>query len=170
MRGEDVTCDGAILTEVGSPPHARGRRRSTRSGNRPRRITPACAGKTTLVLSFHPEGADHPRMRGEDCDQARADVEEPGSPPHARGRLARESRHSIPFGITPACAGKTLAQKRTRLGVPDHPRMRGEDGPLACGTRSAQGSPPHARGRRADCKLSGCDVGITPACAGKTTP
>ena len=52
------------------------------------------------------------------------------------------------MGITPACAGKTTAARRSALPRRDHPRMRGEDSQVPVG-----------RGR---------GVGITPACAGKT--
>ena len=54
------------------------------------------------------------------------------------------------------------------LTVVDHPRMRGEDQGVVVPTLDLSGSPPHARGRRAEhTTVWGCQR-ITPACAGKT--
>ena len=66
MRGED---DAAVLDDeiiVGSPPHARGRPTGFEELLNALRITPACAGKTSLTSAFARKERDHPRMRGED--------------------------------------------------------------------------------------------------------
>ena len=47
MRGEDPSLMRAESLHLGSPPHARGRRRPQRLCSRGARITPACAGKTS---------------------------------------------------------------------------------------------------------------------------
>ena len=47
--------------------------------------------------------------------------------------------------------------------------MRGEDGFEVRDTIAWLGSPPHARGRLEPGALPGAGVGITPACAGKTS-
>ena len=52
----------------------------------------------------------------------------------------------------------------------DHPRMRGEDIIITRPPRASQGSPPHARGRRRLERRLPPRMGITPACAGKTSP
>ena len=46
MRGEDDTVRRVVSISIGSPPHARGRRRPHVNRRRSTRITPACAGKT----------------------------------------------------------------------------------------------------------------------------
>ena len=66
MRGEDVRLVVDADQEEGSPPHARGRRSSTRWANFTKWITPACAGKTTMAINDAENSSDHPRMRGED--------------------------------------------------------------------------------------------------------
>ena len=71
--------------------------------------------------------------------------------------------------ITPACAGKTSGPPRWTPSCPDHPRMRGEDARTQHLGYVADGSPPHARGRRNVVHRSGHPEGITPACAGKTS-
>ena len=66
MRGEDLMTKSGISQRKETPPHARGRRSSSRVAYIRTRNTPACAGKTHL----RPFGCDlrqkHPRMRGED--------------------------------------------------------------------------------------------------------
>ena len=87
MRGEDALASSAAFWASGSPPHARGRRRAGRRPNGPRRITPACAGKTVAATVQAPGYG--------------------GSPPHARGRRWLAGWRAGRRRITPACAGKT---------------------------------------------------------------
>ena len=150
MRGEDSRPATVSARKSGSPPHARGRRLGARAAQLQCRITPACAGKTKADMRGGEDLEDHPRMRGEDLPVDDRRDGRWGSPPHARGRLYSEYWNSPWAGITPACAGKTLAALKFWALTP--------------------GSPPHARGRRG---VDGCldDASrITPACAGKTWP
>ena len=48
--------------------------------------------------------------------------------------------------------------------------MRGEDGNQRYAQGQYRGSPPHARGRLGPVESELLEFGITPACAGKTTP
>lgn len=57
MRGEDAVVDAAEVHGHGSPPHARGGRRTPRSGALPLRLTPTCAGRTLRDLRVY-RGAD----------------------------------------------------------------------------------------------------------------
>ena len=88
-------------------------------------------------------------MRGEDPVHRIVEVDEHGSPPHARGRPIFFRVFTPAVGITPACAGKTADELVVENRVGDHPRMRGED--RFSTYRSVE------PGR------------ITPACAGKTS-
>ena len=74
----------------------------------------------------------------------------------------------MPDGITPACAGKTVAVLTFQCLERDHPRMRGEDSIDCIESMSRRGSPPHARGRPSAPRLRILPSRITPACAGKT--
>ena len=133
---------------TGSPPHARGRHGPRALKRYKGRITPACAGKTTMRAAIVSTRKDHPRMRGEDEHVYNYPGVYYGSPPHARGRRKNAQQQKDDGGITPACAGKTYR--------------------AALETTGASGSPPHARGRppqRAQLQRAGR---ITPACAGKT--
>ena len=168
MRGEDVNSGDGVRVIAGSPPHARGRRDPCTRRRPHARITPACAGKTTVARVQFNVGKDHPRMRGEDLSCWVSCWWRRGSPPHARGRRATEVSLKGLEGITPACAGKTLHPLPRRTISKDHPRMRGED---RVGYRSEHcggGSPPHARGRLPGSHAASPISGITPACAGKT--
>src|SRR5690606_32722842 len=89
MRGEHIYEVEPSDWVAGSPPHARGARRSAPRPGPPDRITPACAGSTALVLWGLSLRADHPRMRGEHALVGVASDGRPGSPPHARGALRR---------------------------------------------------------------------------------
>ena len=189
MRGEDHLDDARRFLELGSPPHARGRR-----------MGDTIAQKISV---------DHPRMRGEDDDGEPVWLKIDGSPPHARGRptgrranagtnritpacagktkkerlitnevedhprmrgedsLLTQKYHES-CRITPACAGKTLFATASSCWVTDHPRMRGEDSFSSCRGSLSAGSPPHARGRRKPTAPTMRAARITPACAGKT--
>ena len=107
MRGEDKNGSRGYRYYAGSPPHARGRRRTSFARPTTSRITPACAGKTVDALLDGFLSRDHPRMRGEDGDWVHADGVLGGSPPHARGRREWGYNISTTRRITPACAGKT---------------------------------------------------------------
>ena len=188
MRGEDVDVEAHRDRDVGSPPHARGRRRCLSRRPRRARITPACAGKTHLRSTKTHAHTDHPRMRGEDSPRRRSTSTASGSPPHARGRRRGSAPTRLGLRITPACAGKTVCTAVIIFSFPDHPRMRGEDvstplpaeddgdhprmrgeDPRPDPTRyKYYGSPPHARGRLVLLVAEERRGWITPACAGKT--
>ena len=86
MRGEKgwvVDRSGAVK---GSPPHARGKVTLKILLSLPSGITPACAGKSDLLVQQSERFWDHPRMRGEKTSKTRTQIIEMGSPPHARGK------------------------------------------------------------------------------------
>ena len=92
----------------GSPPRVRGKESNAKTGQKARRITPACAGKrATPSKNPHP-GGDHPRVCGEKYTCAAVRACRLGSPPRVRGKVARRGLAFSGFGITPACAGKSL--------------------------------------------------------------
>ena len=107
-------------------------------------------------------------MRGEDPLNGLNMLKGTGSPPHARGRRQRSDTCPKHTRITPACAGKTGLVPDTARFTWDHPRMRGEDPRNFRRSRTAMGSPPHARGRLEDAGTVQKPNRITPACAGKT--
>ena len=168
MRGEKVWDMMLFLAPLGSPPHARGKADMPRPGHQDAGITPACAGKRRSRNRKRAFGRDHPRMRGEKAEQPVYGKADPGSPPHARGKVYDEPKGCGFQGITPACAGKRSGQRRCTAGTWDHPRMRGEKTIKNGHCQASQGSPPHARGKVHVRMICACNTGITPACAGKS--
>ena len=71
-------------------------------------------------------------------------------------------------GITPACAGNTLALSFIAPNKEDHPRVCGEYAPLSIRQSTRRGSPPRVRGIRLRYKGHDVPYRITPACAGNT--
>ena len=72
------------------------------------RITPACAGKTTVKDRIGSSKRDHPRVCGKDSSGRRGSVPGQGSPPRVRERHSSSFFNHRQSGITPACAGKTI--------------------------------------------------------------
>ena len=66
-------------------------------------------------------------MRGKDVRDSAVDEYDLGSPPRAREGLLNLLNLSVHTGITPACAGRTLARVIYISHAQDHPRVRGKD-------------------------------------------
>ncbi len=72
------------------------------------------------------------------------------------------------FWITPACAGKSRRKTTDRFCSRDHPRVCGEKGHGSELRGRQVGSPPRVRGKVQLLPVHHDQVGITPACAGKS--
>ena len=168
MRGEQPAVAVEFLPGLGSPPHARGAAPELSPPATIDGITPACAGSRVRAAQATEFFRDHPRMRGEQSNRITQLITSPGSPPHARGAVARSLLRHSKHGITPACAGSSFRCIRPEVRARDHPRMRGEQGVFEPDKKPLQGSPPHARGAGSQ-KYFRCRLpGITPACAGSS--
>ena len=91
------------------------------------------------------------------------------SPPRVRGKAKNRCRSCPLTRITPAYAGKSRARRTASSTSWDHPRVCGEK---RCGENLlniAPGSPPRMRGKAAGNQQPGRGLGITPACAGKSS-
>ena len=73
-------------------------------------------------------------------------------------------------GITPAYAGKSCSYNSRTTASGDHPRMCGEKVSMVFSWFAPLGSPPHVRGKARLRRGPRITPGITPACAGKSTP
>ena len=126
MRGEKGKVFVALLRVVGSPPRARGEGLTLVRPLARARITPACAGRSLVVLLAIVIFRDHPRVRGEKWLfwlVMRAFL---GSPPRARGEVCIHNITTIGCRITPACAGRRRVPVLGLVQREDHPRVRGE--------------------------------------------
>ena len=132
----------------------------------PCRITPACAGNSSIGLARLSPAANHPRLRGEQYTIRDGFSREEGSPPLARGTDICGVCWLPAFRITPACAGNSKITGIRRCLLWDHPRLRGEQSGSTSKPRPRRGSPPLARGTGTALSCAAVSHGITPACAG----
>lgn len=84
--GEKRISSTALWYAVGSPPHMRGKDSENRFAENPQGITPAYAGKSSLVWAVTVVAWDHPRICGEKLQRKRTHARRLGSPPHMRGK------------------------------------------------------------------------------------
>ena len=139
----------------GSPPRVRGKESNAKTGQKARRITPACAGKrATPSKNPHP-GGDHPRVCGEKYTCAAVRACRLGSPPRVRGKVSVDEVNVFHGGITPACAGKRRGALCTHSCAQDHPRVCGEKARTLIEQNEPQGSPPRVRGKEEDAAAKG---------------
>ncbi len=168
LRGKNYVVTDSKNPQIGSPPLAR-EKRIKRNHQEPRPgITPACAGKTTLLRCYDAGNRDHPRLRGKNLTPIAIPVKDKGSPPLAREKRKTTVIRNDGARITPACAGKTNANYHCRMPAKDHPRLRGKNTRLICRSSRTRGSPPLAREKRIKKRNIYSILRITPACAGKT--
>ena len=107
-------------------------------------------------------------MRGEKAIVLHTPSRRMGSPPRARGEAALVTSGAGWWGITPACAGRSLRESSTGFCSQDHPRVRGEKCDLQHESAVGRGSPPRARGEVSQGNGRVVGGGITPACAGRS--
>ena len=98
------------MVNPGSPPRMRGKVFVNFYGRPPVGITPAYAGKRASRCSFGMDSRDHPRVCGEKNMFRKLESKREGSPPRMRGKALRYVVVNTIVGITPAYAGKRLAQ------------------------------------------------------------
>ena len=156
------------MAAYGSPPRAWGKGRLLPESVQPSGITPACAGKSGHRARWHRPRRDHPRVRGEKPELLVLIPVLYGSPPRARGKEQQKTLASEMKGITPACAGKSAQGPCLTDKNKDHPRVRGEKKVILQPEHLRTGSPPRARGKVQQLHPAVRDMGITPACAGKS--
>ena len=157
-----------IFWHLGSPPRVRGKAIAAIGLDTINGITPACAGKRATPSARASNCRDHPRVCGEKRTGTPRAAAHSGSPPRVRGKGKRTVASTTESGITPACAGKSAAECIIGGQIRDHPRVCGEKREADSKLLALQGSPPRVRGKEGNQERVCGDVGITPACAGKS--
>ena len=107
--GENFQAQLKVRQPPGSPPRMRGKPLHAFFSINLRRITPAHAGKTNMLLAVRKSIWDHPRACGENAQMGRMRDVNLGSPPRMRGKHHRLHLLFIFERITPAHAGKTFS-------------------------------------------------------------
>ena len=85
--GEKNTIMAMHREKIGSPPRVRGKAAAVIVGTSSTRITPACAGKSSLNIAFSTLIKDHPRVCGEKKKASCENIKAKGSPPRVRGKV-----------------------------------------------------------------------------------
>ena len=171
MRGKDRVIEylSSAVFATGSPPRVRGKGRPLPTGRRRGRITPACAGKRRSERKTREAIRDHPRVCGEKLALPPQCHARRGSPPRVRGKGCESCDRPRSAGITPACAGKSSRPRVATARGRDHPRVCGEKAAALSQSCAGKGSPPRVRGKERNLLPLLEILGITPACAGKSS-
>ena len=153
---------------VGSSPRVRGKQRRQHHHLPPRRLIPACAGKTASSPRIARPRRAHPRVCGENIFKWHRRSRRTGSSPRVRGK-----REQVPWpvpreGLIPACAGKTPGPPSTSRARWAHPRVCGENDNATALQCARHGSSPRVRGKLDERGLDALPPRLIPACAGKT--
>ena len=148
IRGEHAPSPRSSKARCGSSPHTRGAPAAWRVSSQMRRIIPAYAGSTMMIVHAHSVPRDHPRIRGEHPWARDVPLPHVGSSPHTRGARSR--------------SGASAA------GTGDHPRIRGEHDVAFDRDVHAHGSSPHTRGAQGTVDSRRLAGRIIPAYAGST--
>ena len=188
--GENRAAGPGQRENLGSSPRVRGKPADPRRPPGRRGLIPACAGKTTNEMEDAKLPRAHPRVCGENHAETRPNFPPPGSSPRVRGKhhanrgrgsqggSSPRVRGKLPIpeaerarrGLIPACAGKTPGAAHHRPGTGAHPRVCGENTTAAACWGTIPGSSPRVRGKPAGLPGRPSEVGLIPACAGKTPP
>ena len=170
MCGEQFVSPLLYLMCIGSPPRVRGTARAGRRNASRVGITPACAGNSPPRWAWSATPQDHPRVCGEQHGSLCCFPAIRGSPPRVRGTVGAGLKFIVYIRITPACAGNRSHFFRAIISPPDHPRVCGEQFCQRISRCTDGGSPPRVRGTAGLCDCVAQAWGITPACAGNSTP
>ena len=111
--GEKGKKPSQVTLEKGSPPRVRGKVLHQRPELCSHGITPACAGKRHPCKVYRVAVQDHPRVCGEKIITRARLTMWAGSPPRVRGKDCACHCLLLPYGITPACAGKRLKRSHS---------------------------------------------------------
>ena len=167
-RGENQPATKVLFTRAGSSPLTRGKRPHMLSIHRGTGLIPAHAGKTQAVTMRRSCSRAHPRSRGENIAPCFHIAHDAGSSPLTRGKRQLITKVLSARGLIPAHAGKTITPAQTLLGLPAHPRSRGENIASNCFASLYSGSSPLTRGKRLGQLIVAFHAGLIPAHAGKT--
>ena len=168
MCGEKNEEEARFVRMMGSPPRVRGEALQSLHTACGRRITPACAGRSSPARTARRPRKDHPRVCGEKMQFAYSAEIAQGSPPRVRGEGRTRTACPMRRRITPACAGRRKPARRRSQKYPDHPRVCGEKLVFDLLELARRGSPPRVRGEERRTIVRRRKRRITPACAGRS--
>ena len=110
----------------------------------------------------------HPRAGGENTPRIPATASCCGSSPCGRGKRRRAVPGAAGQRLIPARAGKTPSPRQCPATSSAHPRAGGENSRTRLAISRPPGSSPRVRGKHDEYAVLLGDLGLIPACAGKT--
>ncbi len=116
VGGKDVSGVSCFLVFFGTPPRRREGQAAVRRAGLDRRNTPASAGRTRGRPTADPWPPEHPRVGGKDMTEQPITGGFDGTPPRRREGPRRSPPSRRGTRNTPASAGRTLSDLRTREG------------------------------------------------------
>ena len=125
--GENLKLSPQCFCMSGSSPRVRGKQEPGVNEKGERRLIPACAGKTLVMVWYCVGNWAHPRVCGENCESCNTLCVASGSSPRVRGKQRPPRPGRSHQGLIPACAGKTLISAALAASTPAHPRVCGEN-------------------------------------------
>ena len=131
-------------------------------------LIPAYAGKTIGQMPRSCQCWAHPRVCGENTLFAKINAQNCGSSPRMRGKLRSVRAPRPGRGLIPAYAGKTESLGSAEEAHRAHPRVCGENTPLARRGGVYLGSSPRMRGKPPLYETNSDRARLIPAYAGKT--
>ena len=167
VGGEKAHASKRFRLSQGSPPRGRGKVNALAFSYDGLRITPAWAGKSSMIFQPLTVFPDHPRVGGEKLSCPAHGRHYQGSPPRGRGKVPTKTYQVPKIRITPAWAGKRLMLTPNSARTWDHPRVGGEKFWLHVLWSPRRGSPPRGRGKALEFVPVSRWYRITPAWAGK---
>ena len=167
-RGEQADPGSVTHRSRGSSPRARGTGRSGKRHASKSRFIPASAGNRPSTTPRTTTTPVHPRERGEQSVSCSSWASCIGSSPRARGTEAAGTLVGRLDRFIPASAGNSRPPHDPRLGIPVHPRERGEQLPHPAAQPIGVGSSPRARGTEPIDHQSGLKRRFIPASAGNS--
>ena len=169
MCGENASASLSKPLTLGSSPRVRGKLTDAGQEAADSGLIPACAGKTTSwALADFPRRA-HPRVCGENSAARPGASALVGSSPRVRGKPCIRRPGRCARRLIPACAGKTAPTSGKYSGNTAHPRVCGENESTQDWPKIEEGSSPRVRGKPDVMIEAPSDLGLIPACAGKTS-
>ena len=146
LRGELRFLNIRHHSSSGSSPLTRGTQFHTHLMTGYKRFIPAYAGNSPVSAECKPSVAVHPRLRGELRSGKSELVSRRGSSPLTRGTQTTWIYQQSRMRFIPAYAGNSISLMSYVIGMPVHPRLRGELYSLNQSAEALSGSSPLTRG------------------------
>jgi len=168
VGGEQDTAEGLTPGVNGSSPRGRGTAAHPDAPQTRSRVIPAWAGNRRSTGTRLKGRAGHPRVGGEQSDDAALDPRRDGSSPRGRGTAGEAACHRCRDRVIPAWAGNSAGRCAKVQCAAGHPRVGGEQMTWLQKPTTEGGSSPRGRGTAETAAKCIGRVRVIPAWAGNS--